>query len=136
MAWPVRWCFAVLLLGGLTGCYRLSFQSFLDESVLFNQEQILRGQKFELRRHFYREKQLEYVFGYSEAESTVLNRILAEETTGLAGQANGGVINLRIVRTYRPLDAVVSLLTLGIYTRNWLIVEGDVIVWKESPHGP
>jgi hypothetical protein len=130
MAWPLRFFF-LLLLCSQTACYRLNLQSFLDESVLFNQEQILKGQRFEMRKHFYREKQLEYVFGYSEAESTVLNRILTEETAGQAGQPNGGVINLRIVRTYRPLDAVVSLLTLGIYTRNWLIVEGDVIVWKE-----
>jgi hypothetical protein len=134
MAWPLRFFF-LLLLCSLTACYRLNLQSFLDESVLFNQEQILKGQRFEVRKHFYREKQLEYVFGYSEAESTVLNRILAEETAGQAGQPNGGVINLRIVRTYRPLDAVVSLLTLGIYTRNWLIVEGDVIVWKERSDG-
>ncbi|MBT9548024.1 MAG: hypothetical protein IV090_21720 [Candidatus Sericytochromatia bacterium] len=134
MAWPLRFFF-LLLLFSLTACYRLNLQSFLDESVLFNQEQILKGQRFEMRKHFYREKQLEYVFGYSEAESTVLNRILTEETAGQAGQPNGGVINLRIVRTYRPLDAVVSLLTLGIYTRNWLIVEGDVIVWKELSDG-
>ncbi len=134
MAWPQRFFF-LLLLCSLTACYRLNLQSFLDESVLFNQEQILKGQRFEVRKHFYREKQLEYVFGYSEAESTVLNRILTEETAGQGGQPNGGVINLRIVRTYRPLDAVVSLLTLGIYTRNWLIVEGDVIVWKERSDG-
>ena len=134
MSRPFSWLLCVGLLL-LSGCYRLSIQSFLDESVLFNQEQILRGQKFVVRKHFYREKQLEYVFGYSEAESTALNRILAEETAGEAGQPNGGVINLRVERTYRPLDAVVSLLTLGIYTRNWLIVEGDVILWKEPLHG-
>lgn len=127
------WFVSILMLGLLSGCYSLSMQSFLDQSVLFNQENILQGQAFAVRKHFYREKQLEYVFGYSEAESTILNRILAEETADPSGRT--GVINLRIVRTYRPLDAVVSLLTLGIYTRNWLIVEGDVIVWKESDRG-
>jgi hypothetical protein len=110
----------------LTGCYRLSLQSFLDDSVLLNQERVLQGQKYTVRKHFYREKQLEYVFGFSDAEHTALNRILSEETGGAAG-----VINLRIRRSYRPLDAIVSLLTLGIYTRNWLIVEGDIIVWQE-----
>lgn len=113
----------------LSSCYRLSVQAFGTESILLNQEGILKGQDYSVLRRFYREQQLEYVFGYNEYEARALEQILQQETAGRSGV---GVINLRIQRTYRPVDAIVALLTLGVFTRSLLIVEGDVIIWHAS----
>lgn len=121
--WLIFFCFS------LAGCYRLSIQAFGSESILLNQESILKGQKFTLIRRFYREQPLEYVFGYSEVENRVLEQIVQQETEGHAGV---GIVNLRIQRSYRPVDALVALLTLGIFTRNLLIVEGDIIHWHAA----
>ncbi|PIQ26338.1 hypothetical protein COW36_14880 [bacterium (Candidatus Blackallbacteria) CG17_big_fil_post_rev_8_21_14_2_50_48_46] len=114
-----------MITGLISGCYRMSVQSFINDSVLLNHEQILKNQNYTVLRHFYRELQIEYVFGFNESEQKFLDTLLKEETEG-----SGGVINLRIQRSYRALDAVVGVLTLGVYTRSWLIVEGDIIRWS------
>lgn len=106
----------------LSGCYSLSLQSARDTPVQFNRERILKGHKFQVIRHFYREVQMNYIFGISDKDTGLLNQILKEEVA-----PEHMVINLFIRRTYNALDVAVSLFTLGIYSRAWVIIEGDII---------
>ncbi|MBF2052106.1 MAG: hypothetical protein IGS03_01425 [Candidatus Sericytochromatia bacterium] len=114
-----------LVLGlSVSGCYQLQLYSTADAPVQFNHPQ-RQSAPIKVVRHFYREVQLDYVFGYAEQENGLVNRLLQEE----AGPHQ--IQNLQIRRSYNALDMVVSLLTLGIYTRSWLILEGDVLIWED-----
>lgn len=116
---------ASFLLVMLSGCYQLTLQSAGEEPLLLNDQSVLTGTQYRVVRHFYRQQQLDYVFGVNDQQDLIVSRMLLEE----AGP-DAGVINLQVRRTYNALDAVVSVFTLGIYTRAWVIVEGDVIEWK------
>jgi hypothetical protein len=117
--WP-----AMLLICLLTGCYQMTIMSASEEPVLLNGAASLQGTRYRVIRHFYRQQQLDYVFGVNEQQDTLVSRLLQEESGPKAG-----VINLEVRRTFQALDLVVSVLTLGIYSRAWVVVEGDVIEW-------
>lgn len=116
-------CF-FLYLCVLSSCYRLEVSSFEDTPMMPNTEASLAG-RYQVVRRFHREVPVEYFFG-SSSQPQLISRILREE----AGK-NQGVLNLSIERTYRPLDVVVSVLTLGLFSRSLIIVEGDVLHWDE-----
>lgn len=118
-------CFCILL---LSSCYQLSIQSASNQPIVFNGPQILEGTHYKVIRHFYREQALDYIFGINEQQDVLVGRLLQQE----AGP-HAGVINLQVKRSYEALDAVVSILTLGIYTPTILILEGDVIEWLNPP---
>ena len=119
---PALTCFPLLALLLISGCYQFTLQSARNTPVQFNQAEILKGHKVKVIRHFYREQQLNYVFGINDQEAGLLNRILNEEAN-----EKQMVINLDVRRTYNALDVAVSLFTLGIYSRAWIIIEGDII---------
>lgn len=106
----------------LSGCYQMTIQSASDEAIVLNGSESLKGTSYRVVRHFYREQQLDYVFGVSEQQDTIVGRLLKEEAGPKAG-----IINLQVHRTYGALDWAVSFFTLGIYSRALVIVEGDVI---------
>lgn len=117
----------VLALLYLQSCYALQLQSSADYPIHLNHQGILAGTSYRVVRHFYREVQMDYIFGANDQEGRILNKILNEERKG----KNAFIINLEIRRSYAPVDVTVSLFTLGIYSRSWLIVEGDLIQWQE-----
>lgn len=120
-------CWAVcffLCLCVLSGCYRLEVSSFENTPMMTNSEASLAG-TYQVVRRFHREVQVEYFFG-SSSQPQLISRILREETGN-----NQGVLNLSVERTYRPLDVVVSVLTLGLFSRSLIIIEGDVLRWDE-----
>lgn len=119
---PIFLLAAILLVSSLSGCYQLSIQSARNAPVQFNTEAILAGHHYQVVRHFYHEEELDYVFGANDREAGLLNQILQAEA-----QPGDIILNLKIRRNYTALDAVISLLTLGIYARSWLIVEGDIV---------
>lgn len=110
----------------LAGCYQLTIQSASEEPMVLNGPAVLKRTQYKVIRHFYREQELDYVFGSNPQQDIIVGRILAEETGPEAG-----AINLQIRRVFAPLDVVVSLFTLGIYSRARVVVEGDVIKWKK-----
>lgn len=117
----------VLGLLTLTSCYSFTLQSTLDAPVIFANEQALKGVSYQVKKHFYRQFQLEYIFGANPQEQLRLNQILSEET-GPTSQM--GIINLRVERNYQFEDVLVSVFTLGIVTRSLITVQGDVILWR------
>lgn len=102
----------------------MTIQSAAEDPILLNHASSLAGTKYRVVRHFYREKQLDYVFGVNPQQDTLVGHLLAEEAGPKAG-----IINLQVRRTYNALDWAVSFFTLGIYSRALVIVEGDVIEW-------
>lgn len=116
---------SLILLTVLSGCYQMHIYSTADVPVQFNHPQQWPADRIKVVRHFYREVQLDYLFGYSEQETGLVNRLLQEE----AGPHH--IQNLQIRRNYNALDMAVSLLTLGVYTRSWLILEGDILAWED-----
>lgn len=106
----------------LSGCYAISIQSADNTPVLFNQQGILARQPYKVIRHFYRDIQMDYVFGAQGSEAVMVSQLLAAEVA--TGQ---GIINLKVRQQPDALDMVISALTLGIYVRSHLILEGDVI---------
>ena len=123
-----RWALILAVLSQLTGCYSLTIQSASEEPLVLNGPAILQGTHYKVIRHFYREFQLDYVFGANDQQDQIVNHLLLEETGPKAG-----AINLQVRRSFNALDVVVSLFTLGIYSRAWIIVEGDVIEWPATP---
>lgn len=117
----------VLGLLTLTSCYSFTLQSTLDAPVIFANEQALKGVSYQVKKHFYRQFQLEYIFGANPQEQLRLNQILSEET-GPTSQM--GIINLRVERNYQFEDVLVSVFTLGIVARSLITVQGDVILWR------
>lgn len=117
----MRICLLLILgLGSLQGCYTLQIYSSAEEPVQFNHPQSAAPPP-QVVRHFYRELQLDYVLGHLQQDQGLINRLLQEEAAGHQ------VHNLSIRRSFNFLDLLVSLLTLGIYSRSWLVVEGDLI---------
>ncbi|PKL79493.1 MAG: hypothetical protein CVV27_01750 [Candidatus Melainabacteria bacterium HGW-Melainabacteria-1] len=114
-----------LVLTSLSGCYQLTVQSIADAPLLLNDQRQLAGQRYRVVRHFYRQHQMDYVFGVNQQQDLIVSQLLQAETG-----PGAGVINLEVRRTYHVLDAVVSALTLGIYARAWIEIEGDIIVWE------
>jgi hypothetical protein len=121
----------VLALMLLSGCYRLQIRDSGSRRVLLNSHLRLQHEPLRLIRHFYREVQLEYVFGYNEAENRLVKDLLDDESKDYPG---ADIINLRIERRYRPLDAVAAVLTLGFFVRGQLILEGDLILPRSDAH--
>lgn len=73
-------------------------------------------------RHLYYETSVDYIFGSHPQQNTLLSTALQQ-----ALQPDEGLINLRIQQSPTPLDMAVSVLSLGLYSRSKLIIEGDVI---------
>lgn len=117
--------FCLLLCGALSSCYQLTIQSASEEPMLLNGPGILKKTHYRVIRHFYREQELEYVFGANAQQDVLVSQMLNAETG-----PGAGTINLQVHRTFSALDVVVSVLTLGIYSRARVVVEGDVIVWE------
>lgn len=117
---------AGLCLLSLSSCYQLTIQSASEEPMVLNGPNVLKRTPYKVIRHFYREQELDYVFGSNPQQDIIVGRILEEETG-----PEVGAINLQVRRTFAPLDVVVSLFTLGIYSRARVVVEGDVIKWKK-----
>jgi hypothetical protein len=110
----------------LSGCYRMTLQASGTEPILLNGPQVADAAPgYQAKRRFHRELLVEYIFGINDQEQRLIAGVLQEETS-----PKGGVVNLSVHRTYRFLDWVVSVFTLGIYSRSLIIVEGDVLVWE------
>ena len=90
---------------------------------MLNDETVLEGTSYRVKKHFYRQAQVEYIFGASNQERLILNQLLQEEA------GSGGIIYLNITRSNDFLDVLVAVFTLGIYARSTVRVEGDVILW-------
>lgn len=110
-----------------TSCYSFTLQSNIDAPVIFANQHALKGLSYQVKKHFYRQFQLEYIFGANPQEQLRLNQILTEET-GQGSQV--GIINLRVERSYQFEDVLVSVFTLGIVARSLITVQGDVILWQ------
>ncbi len=107
----------------LNGCYSLTFQSVHPSPIYLNQPQILKSLgPVQVLRHLYYETSVDYIFGTHPGEMSLLSEVLQKEL-----KADEGLVNFRIEQTPTPLDMTVSVLSLGIYSRSKLIIEGDVI---------
>jgi len=119
-------CSRLLLLSSLLllhSCYSLTLQTVHYSPVYLNQPQIIKQMKsVQVLRHMYYETSVDYIFGSHPRENTFLSEILQQEL-----KADEGVINLHVQQSPSPLDMAVTVLSLGIYSRSKLIVEGDVI---------
>lgn len=108
----------------LSSCYSLTLQSASDREIMLSGQKQLQPQSYRVIRHFYHTHEMHFVFGVplSEDSDRLLSRVLDQE---LAPQQQ--VINLRVQRFVSPLSQVNTLLTLGLYLKVKVIVEGDVI---------
>lgn len=91
---------------------------------MFSGQQTLPLKQYRVIRHFYHTHEIHFVFGIPMAEETerLLSRVLETELT-----QQQEVINLRVRRYVSPLNQLNTFLTLGLYLRAQLIMEGDVI---------
>lgn len=119
----------MLFLGilSLSSCYSLTLQSASDTEIMLSGPEALTLSRYRVVRHFYQTRELHYVFGIPLAEESerLLSQVLERELR--PGQQ---VLNLRVRRYVTPLSQFNTLLTLGLYLRVQIIVEGDILEKK------
>lgn len=120
----LRTTLALLITGGLSGCYSLTLQSASDTEIMLSGPETLDMSHYRMVRHFYHTRELHYVFGIPLAEENerLLSQVLDSELS--PGQQ---VINLQARRYVTPLAQLNTLLTLGLYLRVQMIIEGDIL---------
>lgn len=108
----------------LCGCYSITLQSASEKAVMFSGQQVLPIQNYRVIRHFYHIHETHFVFGIPMAEDSerLLSKVLEAELT-----PQQQVINLRMRRYVSPLNQLNTFLTLGMYLRTQIIIEGDII---------
>ena len=108
----------------LSSCYSLTLQSASDREIMLSGQKHLQPQSYRVIRHFYHTREIHFVFGVplSEDSDRLLSQVLEKE---LLPQQQ--VINLSVQRFVSPLSQVNTLLTLGLYLKVKVIVEGDII---------
>ena len=91
---------------------------------MFSGQDVLPLQAYRVVRHFYHTREIHFVFGVPMAEETerLLSEVLEAEL-----KPQQQVINLRVRRYVSPLNQLNTFLTLGLYLRVQLIIEGDII---------
>jgi hypothetical protein len=108
----------------LCSCYSITLQSASEKAIMFSGQKTLPRQDYRVVRHFYHLHEIHFVFGIPMAEETerLLSKVLETELT-----PSQTVINLRVRRYVSPLNQLNTFLTLGLYLRAQLIIEGDII---------
>lgn len=108
----------------LCGCYSITLQSASEKALMFSGQQVLPTQQYQVIRHFYHTHETHFVFGIPMAEEheRLLSKVLESELT-----PQQQAINLRVRRYVSPLNQLNTFLTLGLYLRVQIIIEGDVI---------
>lgn len=124
LTFGVRSLLALLVAGGMSSCYSLTLQSASDTELMLSGPETLDLSHYRVVRHFYHTRELHYVFGIPMAEDNerLLSQVLESELS--PGQQ---VINLKARRYVTPLGQLNTLLTLGLYLRVQLIIEGDIL---------
>lgn len=118
-----RLCLLWLTLN-LCSCYSITLQSASEKAIMFSGQAVLPVQEYRVIRHFYHTREIHFVFGIPMTEETerLLSEVLEAELT-----PRQQVINLRVRRYVSPLNQLNTFLTLGLYLRTQMIIEGDII---------
>ena len=107
----------------LSSCYSLQLQYRGDGVALVSGEPLQPG-PYRVIRHLYKEQELHYIFGFP-LEGSRANLVGELLRTELSPQQE--IVNLRFKRHVKPINQLNTLLTLGIYLRVHLVLEGDII---------
>lgn len=106
----------------LSACYQFNLSSAQENAILLNHLDAQKMSAYRVKRHFYVQRTLDYVFGVNSGQELLLSQVLTQEL-----EPNTSIINLKVMRSYQALDVMIALFTLGIYTPARLTIEGDVI---------
>ena len=112
----------VYMLAVLSGCYHLTIHSAEDHAILLTHIDLDNAHTYRVKRHFYTQRTIDYVFGMNSKQDLLVSQVLSQEL-----EPKTSIINLKVVRYYQALDVMIAFFTLGIYTPARLTIEGDVI---------
>ena len=92
--------------------------------MMLSSQHMLQPEQYKVVRHFYHSESLHFVFGVPLGTDSdrLLSQVLDREL-----KPHQYVINLRLRRHVLPVSQINALLTLGIYLRTEVIIEGDIL---------